>query len=359
MERMLSFTANALSDKYDVSVVTAFNEDRPDHFAFAAGVHRHDLGIKRGDFPKPAEIKEEYRKRLSEWLTANRQDTAVSLGSLEMFFLPDIKDGSKKIFWFHFAWNYDMMCAHSITPLKIANTLIGCLKRLRRIRAARRYDAMVVLTEHDRATWQHYVHNVTCIHNPVTITPLPVEDYSAERAVAVGRLDWQKGFDILIKAWSIVARKYPDWQLDICGDGPEREKLEQLAAALHLSGKVSFPGNISNMAGAYSKHSLMIMSSRYEGFGLVLVEAAACGLPLVAFDCEQGPSEIINSGQNGFLVSPAGDTDKLAEAIMQLTADEDKRRQMGTAAKEMAEEFEPDKITRQWCDLFEHIATEK
>lgn len=353
MERMLATIANALSDTYHITVLTAFNEGRKDFFPFKENVKRVDLGIVRENYCKPKDLKKEYKKRLGDWLMRNRQDVTVSLGSLEYFFLPDIKDGSKKVFWFHFAFNYDLVTSR-YTRFQCLNSCIGLLNRRGRIRIAKRYDKVVVLSKKDLKSWRKFLNNVTYIYNPITINPKPVLDYGAKRAVAVGRVEWQKGFDLLVKAWAKIHDNYPDWELDIYGGGAKNDidGLQRQIDASNLHGVVNIKGRTDDISKAYSEHSIMILSSRYEGFGLVLVEASACGLPLVSFDCEQGPSEIIDEGKNGYLVSPVGNIEGLADAICKLIQDGNLRKSMGAKGKQMSEQFSLDKVYKEWLYLF-------
>jgi glycosyltransferase involved in cell wall biosynthesis len=109
------------------------------------------------------------------------------------------------------------------------------------------------------------------------------------------------------------------------------------------------------MAKSYSEHSLMILSSRYEGFGLVLLEASVCGLPLISFDCKQGPSEIIENGKNGYLVKPVGNVGGLTKAICAMISDENKRRIMGREAQQMSQRFSLNRISEQWCMMFNSL----
>lgn len=356
MERMLATIANAMSESYDISVVTAFNNNRKEFFPLNDSIERTDLGIVREKYSSPKEVKSEYKKRLADFLTSTPQDIVISLGSLEFFFLPEIKDGSKKIFWFHFAFNYDVMTSRK-TSIKWMNTLIGKLKQLRRIKIAKKYDAVVVLSKNDYESWHKYLNNVTYIYNPLTIRPIQVADYGVKRAIAVGRLEYQKGFDYLIQAWAIVHHKFQDWELDIYGKGTTEYKnyLKDIINRTNLQGIVNLMGRSDNISKAYSHHSIMILSSRYEGFGLVLVEAATCGLPLVSFDCEQGPSEIIENGKNGYLVSPVGNVKELADKIMSLMASSQKREEMGKQAKIMSERFSLDRIKTEWLQLINKL----
>lgn len=346
MERILATIANRLTEWYDITVITAFNEGRPAFFPIKENIKQHDLGIKGSHYSSARQLKRVYRDFLETYLLSHRQEVCISLGSLEYSFLPRIKDGSKKMLWFHFALNYDLMTTR-ICSLGIVNTIVGRLRQLKRLLCARHYDHVVVLSKADARQWRWVISNVSVIYNPVTIIPQTVADYSVKRAIAVGRLDRQKGFDELIRAWRLVQEHCPDWKLDIYGDGPQREELQYLVADCGLQDVVFLRGRTDDVAATYACHSLYVMSSRYEGFPLVLVEACTCGLPLVSFDCHQGPAEIITPGI-GILVRPVGDVKALATAVCELTENEKLRRTMGQRAKELAKRFNLDDIAVQW-----------
>lgn len=229
--------------------------------------------------------------------------------------------------------------------------------QLRRIMTARRYDHVVVLSKADQKTFRRFMRNVSNIYNPLTITPKPVEDYGVKRAIAVGRIDRQKGYDYLVEAWALVRETHPDWHLDIYGSSVQKDirELQEQIDRLGLSDVVTLCGSSGDIAEEYAHHSLLIFSSRYEGFGLVLVEAAACGLPLVSYKCKQGPAEIVDDGNNGYLVSPVGNVYGLANAICRLASDAELRRRMGNRARDLAIKFSIDKIVAQWDDLFKEL----
>lgn len=356
MERMLTTISCAIAKVYDVTVLTAANANGKDFFPFDKDVRRVDLGMNHNEYSKFKDFKKEYQKRLAKWLTDNRQDITVSLGSSEYSFLPDIKDGSKKIFWFHFAFNYDLMTSHT-SRFRFVNLMVGHLRRMRRLKIAKRYDMGVVLSKSDYDSWRKHIKNVTYIYNPITIEPKTVIDYGVRKAMAVGRVQPQKGFDYLVEAWELVHKKYRDWQLDIYGGGSESNKsfIQKLIDSKGLHDVVKMKGITDDMAEAYSTHSIMVLSSRYEGFGLVLVEAAACGLPLVSYDCEQGPSEIIDEGKNGYLVSPVGNIKGLVDTICKLIQDGNLRKTMGAKAKQMSEQFSLEIITKEWIKFFKNL----
>lgn len=354
MERMLSVIANALCADYNITVITAFNGEQPDFFGFDEGVKRVDLGIRKMEFA-PRRLRQEYKTQLERYLVDNSQDVTISLGSLEWFFLPDLKDGSKKVLWFHFALNYDVMTCH-MSRFRFVNRLVGTLKTYRRLLVASKYDHVICLSKEVLKRWRRHISDVTQIYNPITITKTKEPDYSSKRVIAVGRLDGQKGFDLLIEAWKLVYERFPDWSLDIYGEGDLREPLQRQIDGLGLSGSIVLRGRTQNISQEYARHSIMVLSSRFEGFGLVLCEASACGIPQVSFNCESGPSEIIEDHKSGILVKRVGDIHGLASALGELMSNEDARRRMGQYAEQLSHRLDLPEIIRQWHELLSGIA---
>jgi glycosyltransferase involved in cell wall biosynthesis len=176
--------------------------------------------------------------------------------------------------------------------------------------------------------------------------------------VAMGRLTYQKGFDILLSAFHKVADKDCDWQLLILGEGNMQLDLEKMRAALGLTNKVIFLGSINKPFAILKKAELFVMSSRYEGFGNVLIEAMACGLPVISTDCPSGPSEIIRDGVDGILV-PNGDVEALAAAMERLMSDEVERQRLANRATEVTERFSLDKVMGMWEKLVDQVVKEK
>ena len=178
-------------------------------------------------------------------------------------------------------------------------------------------------------------------------------DVRIKRVIAVGRLDYQKGFDRLIKAWQKVhiSGRFEDWSLDIFGQGEWHGMLQQMIdnAGLQNSVRINRPTN--DIMNEYIKSSLIVMTSNYEGFGMVLVEAMACGTPAVAFDCKCGPRDIIKHGENGYLVAN-GDIDGLAEAMMLLMDDEKKRKLFSIKARQVVDTYSEENVMSLWIKLF-------
>jgi glycosyltransferase involved in cell wall biosynthesis len=175
----------------------------------------------------------------------------------------------------------------------------------------------------------------------------PAPELTGRVVLAAGRLGRQKGFDLLIRAFVRVNAEHPDWELRICGGGPGRAALERLVDDLGLTGTVTFTGPVSALGEAMSEASMFVLSSRFEGFPLVLLEAMSKGLPPVSFDCPTGPGELIDDHRNGILV-PAGDVGALARGMIELIEDPVLRRRCGAEATRTAEAYGMDVIGPRW-----------
>jgi glycosyltransferase involved in cell wall biosynthesis len=223
----------------------------------------------------------------------------------------------------------------------------------------RRYgdlDRLAVLTAADRADYGALL-GPRVVQIPDAVDPPPgggVAALDASVVVAAGRLTRQKGFDLLIRAFATVATRHPGWTLRIYGGGPERPALERLIAGYGLGGRVELRGPAQPLADALREGSVFVLSSRFEGFGLVIVEAMRCGLPVVSFDCPNGPSDIITPGRDGVLVPPE-DVGGLAAALGDLLGDDARRRAYGAAALEKGAAYDPSAIGARWDALLDGL----
>jgi len=195
------------------------------------------------------------------------------------------------------------------------------------------------------------------IHNPIApAQPLAVADTDTGRLwiSAMGRLTEQKGFDLLLRAFAEVEQKHPRWSLRIIGDGPLRGELDNLAASLRISNRVTFAGLLQDPNSSLVKSQLFVMASRFEGFPYAALEALASGLPVIYTDCPSGPREIIRNGVDGLLV-PNGDVKALVHAMDRLMSDEKERSSMAVRATEVLDRFGVDRIISEWEALFEAV----
>lgn len=219
-------------------------------------------------------------------------------------------------------------------------------------------DVVVLLTEHDRAAFRAALGPDTplaAIPNAVTRLPGGRARLDDKTVIAVGRLTPQKGFDRLIPAFAQVVQARPDWSLRICGGGRGRAELEQAITAHGLERHVALLGPVRHIERQLVRASIFVLSSRFEGFPMAMIEAMSKGLPVVAFDCPTGPREVVEHGTSGLLV-PNGDIAGLAAALLELIDDDERRRQQGAAAALRAEAFSMDDVGRRWERLIADIA---
>lgn len=222
--------------------------------------------------------------------------------------------------------------------------------------AARFCDRIITLTEKDKLLWQKGLANIKAEINAIP-NPSPYENVASfpkfrnKTAIALGRLTYQKSFDLLVEAWAKVYKIHPDWSLQIIGSGEDELKLKEQVKLLGIEKSVQFISVTQNVVQYYEQASLYCMSSRFEGLPMVLLEAQAFGLPVVAFDCNTGPSDLIQPGENGYLV-PCFDTTLFAQAIMQvIELDDSSYRLMCEKAKAKNNEFYCDKIINKWIEV--------
>jgi glycosyltransferase involved in cell wall biosynthesis len=226
------------------------------------------------------------------------------------------------------------------------------------VRAYRRFDAVVTLTELDRAAYGQALAGsgtrLECIPNGVPRPRLPPADPTAKVLVAAGRLTPQKGFDLLLDAFHTVVGKHPDWQLWIFGGGGHRDCLAAQIARLGLTGQAHLKGNAAHLDEQFAAASIFVLSSRFEGLPMVLLEAMTAGLAPVAFDCPTGPAQVITHGRSGLLVPPR-DVAGLAAAICELIEDPARRCAMGAASRKGAERYAIATVSQRWAELFAEL----
>lgn len=362
MERVLTEKVNYLVrfGGYDITIITTDQEGKPIYFPldprvkvvdFDLNFSRHyHYGLVRKYIVHHRKLAE-YKRKLETYLRENKVDICVSLCGKEIDFLTSLKDGSRKIAEHHFSKQHRALFMQSHQRGLIWHWL-GKIRSKQLERATLGLSELVVLTKQDLSDWQQSNSNVIAIPNPSPLNPRDLASLDNRRVITVGRLDEQKGYDYLIDAWKIVNVSFPDWRLDIYGNGELKTMLQQQISANGLEGKVCLRGVTRDVEREYLDSSMFVMSSRYEGLPMVLIEAISCGLPIVSFDCECGPREVIEEGVNGYLI-PTFDVQQLADRMMELMHNPDLRKKMGQAAKRISHRYVIDAVMQQWIDLFE------
>ena len=224
------------------------------------------------------------------------------------------------------------------------------------LRHFKRCAHLVVLTENDAKHWRMHSSHVSIIPNPLTNYPEVIDDVPKEfgRIICVGRLNAQKRIDRLIAAFSMIAEKYPEWHVDVFGEGDEKSSLLRQISNCHLDKRIILHATTKTIYEEYKKSQFLVLSSAYEGFGLVLIEAMACGLPCVSFDCPSGPSEIVENGVSG-LLAKEGDVIDLSSKIEWMITHETERNAMAMKSRIAALAYLPSTIMQEWESLYESV----
>ncbi|MGN0202864.1 MAG: glycosyltransferase family 4 protein [Candidatus Cryptobacteroides sp.] len=354
---------------WEILVVTTDQKGRASFFPLPEGVRLVDLDVNYSDDNGKSFLcklagyfrrRRMHRRRLTDLLMAERPDVVDCLYPGECSFVPDIRDGSRKVMELHqsklFHFQYNRKGLMGLADRYWART---------DERLVRRFDRFVVLTEEDARMWGE-IPGMRVIPNAA----LDIcgclsgnerdwqEKNPAEfrRVIAVGRLDYQKGFDRLLDAWALVLKdgRFGDWRLDIFGQGEWREMLEWKIELLDIEKTAILNEPVKDIAGEYLKSSMLVMSSHYEGFPMVMIEAMSAGVPVVTFDFKCGPKDIVEQGRNGLLVKE-GDIGALADAMMTLMASPETLRKMSSEARTVTERFSEEKVMGMWLRLYEGL----
>jgi len=362
VERVLTLKANYFAEHfgYDITIILTEGKDKPLFYPLSDKVKIINLNIGFEELWGCSFIKKvliylkkqyRYRKALTQELMRLRPDMTISLLRREINFITSIEDGSKKIGELHVNRanyrNFESAESNVIKNLFSKFWMKNLVQHLRRL------DGFVTLTKEDLLQWPE-LKNVVVIPDPLAFYPTSKSPLESKRVIAVGRYAYQKGFDLLLRAWKKVEKQASDWELVIFGQG-DRSPYDSLVDELHIDRqRCHLNGPTENIISEYLNSSVFVFSSRFEGFGMVLVEAMACGLPVVSFDCPCGPKDIVASGVDGILVEN-GNIDKLSEAIVSLIQDEKNLRRMACNAIDNVQRFNIEQVALRWKSLFESV----
>lgn len=360
MERVIALKANHLQQRgYQITIITTDQKNREPFYPIDKEVKQIDLGLNYlddasengvGQYCRFLSRQRRYKRKLSAILEKESFDIVISTFGTERYIVPRMRDKSIKIAESHFAQTFR-------TYLNRGG-VFGYLDRLRLRRndkVTAKYARFVILTHQDKASWSCQ-DNIEVIPNATSFLTEKSAELTSKCAIAVGRLTTQKGFDMLVQSWAIVVESHPDWHLDIFGSGEDFQKLHQQIISLGLQNYITINPPTQNISKEMLKSSIFLLSSRREGFGMVLVEAMGCGVPAVSFECETGPRDIITPGKDGILVEPENITE-FAKGINQLIENPDQRIRMGESARQkIITKFSTEPIMQQWDKLFKSLA---
>lgn len=362
MERIVIAKANALAERgHQVIIATTDQNGKPDFFPLSPLVRRLDSEILYSHNKTHNPVSKYLRRRkqikrhkqfLAHLISAEEPDVVISTVGNEVNFIPEIAGGATTVAEIHFSRFYRLQKRRKGIWHLIDRYLTHTDRR-----ALAKYDRFVVLTKADASHWKD-ARNLVVVPNFVATSPKSVSSLSQKRVIAVGNLNFQKNYDEMIEVWHQVHKSHPDWILEIYGTGPERGHLQSLIASKWPGENVYLRGTASPEGEIYTDASILLHTARYEGFPLALLEAMSAGVPVVAYDCPCGPSEIIDNNVTGFLI-PQGDRAAMVEALNTLIEDKGLRMRMGEASVRRAAQFSPANIIEQWEKLLEGLINSK
>lgn len=341
LERVLSIKASLLAEKYNYTVgILVLNDAHKNPFYdFSPAISFFSVPVQGN----PLSYLKAYKKGIQKVVdTFNADIISVCDDGLKGFFLPKwIKTNAK--------WIYER---HASIYLNTGNDWKSKLKRKGMFSQIHNFDKFVVLTTSNIAEWKK--ENVIAIPNLLSFQSKKTNNLESKNIIVVGTHSWNKGYDLLIKAWKEIEKSYTNWSITIYGKIDKEETFIRMAKKEKLQ-NMHFHPPVSNIQEKYLESAFLVLPSRSEGFGMVLIEAMECGLPCVSFDCPSGPRDIIKEGEDGFLVAPE-DTEALAEKMIYLIENPEKRKEMGIKAKENVQRFQAESIVADWDALFQDLA---
>lgn len=348
LERVLAIKASYLADVlgYEVHILTLNHNNAPIFYDFSPKIQLHDVAVSGN----PIQYLKKYVSGIKNTVQKIQPDViSVCDDGLKGFFIPQLLPSK---YFIIYERHVSKIIELGDNPSFVKKKIVG-LKFFVMNQLAKSFDKFVVLTEDNILEWK--LDNLVVISNPLSFYPIESASLQRKTVIAVGKQSFQKGFDRLLQSWVVVQKKYPDWSLEIYGKSSEREGLVAMSKELNLNNSVLFFEPVKNIQQKYTNSAIFAFSSRFEGFGMVLIEAMACGVPCVSYDCPCGPSDIINNGDDGFLVEN-GNINQFAQRLIQLIEDESLRITMGKKAKHNVKRYLSETIMVQWDLLFKEIA---
>ncbi|HRE77338.1 MAG TPA: glycosyltransferase family 4 protein [Flavobacterium sp.] len=344
LERVLSVKASYLADElaYEVHILTLNNNGAVPFYTFSKKIIHHDIIVGRN----PIHYFKSYLGGLKSKIKTIQPDIIlVCDDGLKGFFLPLLLQKPCPMFYER---HVSKVVELGEKPSFLKKVKVGAKFYLMK-QLGKTFDKFIVLTPDNTKEWP--MHNVMVIPNPLSFYPTDSSTLTQKKVIAVGKHSLQKGYDRLLQSWVTVQKAHPDWQLEIYGKIDEKYRLADLSRTLQVDKTVTFFPPVADIQSKYLDSSIFVLSSRFEGFGMVLIEAMACGVPCVTFDCPYGPADIVTHQQDGIVV-PNDAIQPFANAISQLIEDEEQRMVMGKAAKQNVKRYLPEVVMPQWDALF-------
>lgn len=361
-ERIVSVKANYFAEYlgYDVTIIVTEGNKSNSFFPLSEKVKVVNLGLGFEDLWNKPFVKKfflylkkqrKYKKLLTKELLRIRPDITITTLRREINFINNIPDGSYKIGELHLSRsNYRGVDAGD----SIIKSLFSKWWKKDVITELKKLSRFVVLNQNAIKEWPE-LDNVSMIPDPLPLDQTEKSNLESKRIVTIGRYSYEKGYDYLLRIWAIVEKHYPDWQLNVYAMGDPTSYVKLMDELSIDPRRCHLNSSLVDVESEYLRSSILVQPSRTEGFGLVIVEAMACGLPVVAFDCENGPRSLISDGEDGFLVS-AYNVETFAERLMALMNDKKLRCEMGERGYIKSQQYHISNIARQWEQLFREVA---
>ena len=355
IEKVLADKMNAFAVqfRYEIILLTINQGNHPLTYDLHSNVKHVDLNVRLHQqynycgverLIKRLELQKTLKKRMKIVLEEIRPDVIVCVKLDYVGVLMKIKENIPLVVESHTLCNAEKMDEAGF----LRRIYVWSLKR-----CIRKADAIVALTKGDAADWKQYNKRVFVIPNVVHLNDSGSYASCEQKSVIyVGRFSKQKGIVSLLRIWKIVNQQHPDWRLDIYGEGEMKEYYLPIVSEMNANIRIYPP--TSNILSIYRKHSILLLTSHYEPFGLVLPEAMSCGLPVVAFNCPYGPAEIITDGFDGYIVKNHNHED-FANHVCKLIEDENLRVKMGKVGIQSSQRYRTENIIPKWKNLFKMI----
>ena len=358
-DRILTDKANYLAEHgYEITIITESQMEKPFVYPLSPKVKLIDIGL---DYDKQynhniiyrcilfVTYSYFYKKRLSRVLNEIRPDIVVSLMGRSLDFITQIKDGSIKLGEAHTTKNH-LRSLHLLEQKNVFYKFLAKFIKRKQINNVQKLSALVLLTPEDAKDWgietKTYI-----IPNFVKSIPKETANLKNKKVIMVGRYNDAKGYEYLVEAWKIVHQKHPDWSLNIYGSGELHDNVERWILDSNLQDTMIMHEPTNDIMQKYLESSICVVSSVYEGFSMTILEAMACGVPCVSFDCPYGPHNIIKDGEDGILVEYLN-SQALGNNICNLIENEELRIRLGHNARVNVQRFSEDIIMKKWIELF-------
>lgn len=361
-DKILVEKANWLvNNGYEVTIITESQMGKPLSFSLDDKVRHIDMGLdfNKQYFQGPLmrlvtynSLMRKFKNKLRQTLFDLHPDITITAMGRSLSILPFIDDGSTKIGEAH-TTKYYLRSLHLMEQRGGIYWLFAKYMRWKMCRCASKLDVLVLLTKNDADDWKDIARTYV-IPNPISFYPGEAAKLENKQVIMVGRYNDAKGYDYLIPAWEIVNQRHPDWILNVYGSGELHDDVARWVKGANLQDSMILHDPIDNIMKEYLESSICVLCSRYEGFSLVILEAMACGVPVVSFDSPHGPRNIIKDGEDGLLVEYLN-SEALADGLCQLIENEEQRRRLGLNARKNILRFSQEVIMKQWEQLFAEL----